>query len=91
MSLHSALKAIEPRIEFVLAGASESGKTQVWEATVADGTILGVVSWFGRWRKYTFWPHQRTVFDHSCLREIADFCEQRTNAKRFKVRKTRPA
>ena len=88
MSLHSALKAIEPRIEFVLAGASDSGKTQVWEAAVEDGTILGVVSFFGRWRCYAFWPHQRTVFDKGCLREIADFCERETVA--WRKRKAHP-
>lgn len=69
------------RIEFVLVGASESGRTSVWEATVEDGTILGVVSWFGRWRCYAFFPHQKTVFDRSCLREIADFCESESRTK----------
>lgn len=79
----------ESYIAFVLAGASDSGKTQLWEVTTQDATILGVVSWFGRWRCYAFWPHQKTVYERRCLRDIADFCE--TETVRFhKNKKMRP-
>ena len=80
--------ATESYISFVLAGASASGKTQLWEVTTENATILGVVSWVGRWRCYAFWPHQRTVYEKRCLRDIADFCESRTRA--FNAKKRRP-
>lgn len=41
---------------------------------------LGFVKWYAQWRQYTFFPFAATVFDKKCLRELAEFCEDRTNA-----------
>lgn len=43
--------------------------------------ILGYISFYPRWRKYIFIPNRAitVIFDVSCLREIADFCETQTN------------
>lgn len=58
---------------------SKSGKTKIWEVlTTYDDSLLGIVGWFGRWRKYSFYPAPNTVFEKDCLRDIADFCETET-------------
>lgn len=36
-------------------------------------TELGVIKWFGRWRKYAFFPRADCVFDSKCLAEIEEF------------------
>ena len=59
--------------------SKEKGVTQVW--TVDD---IGVVKWFGRWRKYSFFPNADSVYEETCLREIAEFCQQLTKAHRAK-------
>jgi hypothetical protein len=70
-------------IQFVEIDLRDGRKTKVWAVLTIDGTKnLGHVSWYGAWRKYTFCPGQLTVFDKDCLREIADFCEIRTDAHR---------
>ena len=72
----------EPKyIEFSEPWPSTSGRTQVWRVYAkAGGEDLGSVRWFGRWRRYAFFPlvGTVTVFEHECLRDIADFCEART-------------
>jgi hypothetical protein len=75
---------------FRLAGPSKSGKTQVWavESIAEKGgddpqfVELGAVKWYGAWRKYAFFPAPQTLFEHDCLRQIADFCESETKTQR---------
>ena len=53
--------------------------TEIFEISTADRTqLLGQVRWFPRWRKYSFFPRPDRVFESSCLRDIADFCERET-------------
>lgn len=56
-----------------------SRKTRQWSVS-CRGALLGRVSWYAQWRRYCFWPNVSTniLFDPSCLREIADFCEAQT-------------
>ena len=35
------------------------------------GQILGEISWFGRWRQYSFDPEPSTTFNNGCLQDIA--------------------
>lgn len=63
---------------------SERAVTHVF--SVADRmskTRLGTVKWFMQWRKYCFFASD-SVFDHNCLRDIADFCEMKTIERRAK-------
>jgi|SRR5882724_5634382 len=54
-------------------------KTRLWEVTaVASDEVLGIVSFWGAWRKYVFKPNAATLYDASCMREIADFTEAQT-------------
>lgn len=60
-----------------------TGKTNRWQVVTLDGSVvLGSVHWFGRWRGYAFFPLIGTVFEHQCLRDIADFCEHKTKEHR---------
>lgn len=66
-------------IAFTHVGCSASGKTQIW--AVWSGNIrLGEVRWFATWRKYAFVPDGDTVYEQTCLRELAEFIEARTAA-----------
>jgi hypothetical protein len=62
-------------------------KTLVWDVTSLDGAlVLGQVRWFSLWRKYALTAiTPGAVFDEACLREIADFVEERTRAHKALV------
>lgn len=50
--------------------------------TIEGGHVLGTVAWFGRWRRYAFFPGPETVYEQQCLRDIAAFCEEQTKMHR---------
>lgn len=66
----------------------KSFKTRVFIVgpTRGGGQELGYVRWFSRWRCYSFFPTGNTVYEHQCLRDIAKFCEDRTNEHRAVLR-----
>lgn len=79
----------EPKhIKFVNDGWSKSGKTEVWKVLTKDGNIvLGHIRWYGPWRCYSFLISSRYgksdfVFEKTCLRDIANFCENQTKLQR---------
>jgi hypothetical protein len=59
-------------------------KTKRFELYAKEGTgaLLGCVRWYGAWRCYSFFPEPSTLFERTCLREIADFLEDLTKAHR---------
>jgi hypothetical protein len=60
-------------------------KTRRWDVWTEDGVeCLGRISWWGAWRCYAFFPSEETLFEHKCLRDIADFIERRTQEQRQK-------
>lgn len=66
-------------IDFKHLGSSESGKTEIWEVVTTydgGGNALGQIRWHGAWRKYAFWPYPTTLFEPTCLRDLADFCDK---------------
>lgn len=64
-------------VEFV--ELAPNPKTKVWDVvSKSGGESLGSVSWFGRWRKYAFFPNDETIYEPDCLRDIAQFCEDET-------------
>jgi hypothetical protein len=70
-----------------------TSRTQVWQVAARDvsknqlagPTILGEVKWFGKWRKYSFFPETNTVFEQDCLRDIAHFCYSRNTDHKWKL------
>jgi hypothetical protein len=70
-------------IDFRLHALSPSGKTKTWVVQNRDNsTVLGRISYFGRWRKYVFEPYENMVFEETCLRDIAMFCQQESTLQR---------
>ena len=59
-------------------------KTIRWNVKTKDGELLGRVSWFGRWRRYCFFPADGCVFEETCLNEISQFIVNRTHEHRVK-------
>jgi hypothetical protein len=51
-------------------------ETSTWYISARYGGPLGIVSWWGRWRRYTFDPEPGATFGASCLRHIARFLER---------------
>jgi hypothetical protein len=60
-------------------------KTKIFLVKTLDSdSFLGVIKWYGAWRKYCFFPTPdvQTVYEWICLRDIADFCQEET--KKYK-------
>lgn len=74
-------------IRFNFTGeTSKSGKTHIWNVTAkADGFNLGQVRWFGRWRKYSFFPSPDCVFEEVCLGDIAEFIKWATHTHKHGI------
>lgn len=74
-------------------GPSESGKTRRWKVITndPDGVLLGTIGWFGRWRKYVFFPTMGypTVYEETCLEEIIEFIRGKTAEHRQKAKAAR--
>lgn len=64
----------------------EGRTTPSWRVESRGGP-LGHVLWYSPWRRYVYESAEDRVYDATCLREIADWCEARTNERK----KRRPA
>ena len=54
-------------------------KTRIWDVLAKDGgTYLGQIRWFARWYQYALFPAAGTVFEKTCLTDIANFCIEQT-------------
>ena len=70
-------------VMFRRTGVSESGRTLKFDVIAKEDNLrLGRVEWFGRWRKYTFRPLSMTVYEETCLGEIAEFIRGKTREHR---------
>jgi hypothetical protein len=79
----------ESFIEIRLCPQNPKRKTQTWFVFPKHATYpLGRIYWWSAWRCYCFVPEGRTVYEQKCLREIADFCEAQTNARKAARSKT---
>lgn len=71
----------ERRLRFPETVVKSKKLTRDW--TVLCGDVeLGYVAWFASWRRYTFQPLGGTVYDPSCLAEIAAFCHEQTELRK---------
>lgn len=71
-------------LEFIELERSRSGLTRRYDVrprALKPGdleelvTALGQVLWYGAWRRYAFHPEACTVYEPTCLRDIAAFCD----------------
>ena len=55
-------------------------KTKRWTVVANDGEMdLGEVKWYGAWRCFAYFPLDDTLYEKTCLRDIANFCERKTH------------
>lgn len=52
-------------------------KTRLW-AVYNGEVLLGQVKWHSPWRCYCFFPQTSTLFEKTCLHELAQFSDDRT-------------
>lgn len=67
-------------LQFEPHGRSASGKTLIVAVRDRAGSPLGAITWYAPWRKYVFEARPDTVWDASCLRDVAAHCEAMTTA-----------
>jgi len=66
-------------IEFKIYEKEQGKKTNKWLViTKENRSIIGTIKWYGAWRKYCFFPKDKTVWEEDCLRDIANFIENET-------------
>lgn len=66
-------------IDFVEVPAP--GVMQRWEVRARQGNVvIGWICWSTGWRRYVLQPRMLTDFEQECLRDIANFIEDRTRA-----------
>lgn len=65
-------------------------KTRRWQVRASDGGwILGIIKWYGPWRKYAFFPETNTIYEEDCLRQIAQFVVNETTLHRERNKQER--
>jgi hypothetical protein len=70
-------------LDFIEHGTSYSGKTKCWMVrSKHGGEPIALVSWYGPWRKYVLYPQDATLYDASCLTDIAAFLTEQMEARR---------
>ncbi len=80
-------------IEFSEPRSSKSGKTNIWaiytknQEELFSDLRLGQVQWRSPWRTYAFFPEGDTLYNAECLRDIAQFCEDKTKEHRQLLKK----
>lgn len=57
-------------------------KTFRYKVQTKEGLMIAIIQWYGRWRKYALFPMEQTVWEPTCLREMAMLVEQLTKAQR---------
>lgn len=41
-----------------------------------EQTLLGQIKYYFNWRQYAFYPEQGTIYEKTCLIDIADACKR---------------
>jgi hypothetical protein len=74
-------------VQFVLVPC-HSLKTNLWRVfTIRSDDPLGEVRWYAPWRKYAFFPLSDTLYEPTCLRDIAQFIEDEMKKRKAARRK----
>lgn len=77
-------------VAFHELGTIVGGVTKLY-SVMQGGERLGEVRWFGRWRKYAFFPLPGTLYEENCMRDIADFCVHATKLHRQQRKEAKTA
>lgn len=72
--------------EFIsITQTHDTGKTKVFDVTPKNSKdLLGKICWYSNWRRYTFMPTERTIFDSKCLANIISFIGHLMNERKVK-------
>jgi len=63
-------------------------KTRLYEVSSSHNRCaLGILRWYGAFRKYVFVPRQDTLFDSKCLDEVSDFLRERNHEHKAPFRR----
>ena len=54
----------------------------MWTVWSISDSYLGYISWYGRWRQFTFHPEEHTTYSAGCLHDIERFIEQQMEARK---------
>lgn len=66
------MTAKTPYIKFELL--EQKPKTQVFQVVnIHNGSILGIIKWYGQWRQYVFYPNADCLFSEGCMTDIINF------------------
>jgi len=58
---------------------NEGKKTEVFEVFSKENHCpLGIIKWIAGWHKYAFFPYESSYYEWVCLRDIAEFIEEKT-------------
>ena len=69
-------------IQFMVAAPRPGTLTRRWEVLSTGGVLLGEIRWWNSWRCYVFFHGDSTLFEPTCLRDIASFLEVQTGGRR---------
>jgi len=65
-------------------------KTPIYDVlTKQEGNKIGEIRYWGAWRAFVFVPGFHTIYETTCLRDLATFCERQTAEHRSAVRRRR--
>ena len=58
-------------------------KTLTWFVINKDSEqAIGEIKWYGAWRRYSFFPFTDTVYEMTCLDDIAEFLREQTQQRK---------
>ena len=69
-------------LRFLLQPRPEGRRTDMWTVWSISDSYLGYISWYGRWRQFTFHPEEHTTYSAGCLHDIERFIEQQMEARK---------
>lgn len=69
-------------IKFDAVMVPEDRKTKIWNVATKDGVLIGRIQWYAAWRKYGFYPRGGTLYEPTCLRDIASFIDEQMAARK---------
>lgn len=77
------MKTIYRFIEFI--ESKPKPKTKVWKCmNRSQKDQLGIVEWYGPWRRYAYTPTICAVYTEECLDDIKDFLAEADNQHKQK-------
>lgn len=60
------------------------GKTKRFHViSKSSNDIIGKISWYAKWRQYTFTPTYNTIWNKDCLNDIRDFINRLMEERKF--------